>query len=808
MTISYEWLSAYLPEKIEPARLSKILTSIGLEVEKMEKHSGHHQNFEGLVVGEIMGLSKHPNADKLSITKVNIGQENLLTIICGASNVALTQKVVVARPGTILFPFNKDSFSIKTSKIRGEISEGMLCAEDEIGISANHDGIIVLPADAIPGTSIDNYFKKEQEDWIIEIGLTPNRMDAMSHIGVAKDVCAYLSHHGKKEAKVILPYQNAFKPDIAEPLIEAVMENTTDCLRYTCTLIEDVKVQESPEWLQSRLKAISLHPINNIVDITNFILHETGQPLHAFDHTEIKGDKVIIKNVAAGTPFTTLDGKERILNHEDLMICNAEAPICIAGVFGGMNSGITKNTKSVLLESAFFSPSAIRKTSTRLGLRTDAAMHFEKGVDISNTLQVLKRAALLIRELAGGKIHGLTDIYPTPIAKKEIALKYQYLKKISGKNYHPESIKKILENLEFEIVKEIGDTLWVAVPFSKMDILQPADIVEEIIRIDGLDQIEIPDTITISPASNEHSLSENMDEKLSAFFASQGFHEIVTNSLTNSNYFSKEDLAVVAKPYNSISKDLDILKPEMLPTALEAISFNLKRKMKDLKLFEKGKTYAQSGMRFIETPHFCVYVTGTNSPGSWLEKQKEVDFYYIKGLANAALQLIGINDFQISAPKKSDYGTIYEILNNQNILGFINQVEESYLQKFEINQTVFCIDLFPERLLEKIKEKKFVFTEITKFPTAIRDLAILSDEKILFIEIESAIKSLQLAHLQEIHLFDVFRSEKLGAGKKSFAISLAFNNPEKTLTDEEIDMDVQRIIAAIETKTGSEIRKS
>lgn len=808
MTISYEWLSSYLPEKVEPARLSRILTAIGLEVEKMEKPQQTGQNFDGLIVGEITALSKHPNADKLSITKVNIGQEKELTIVCGASNVALAQKVVVAQPGTTLYPFQQESFRIKTTKIRGEKSEGMLCAEDEIGVSDKHDGIIVLPADAIPGSTIDAYFDSDSTDWIYEIGLTPNRMDAMSHTGVAKDVCAYLTHHSKKEAKAILPYPAHFKPDITDPVIDVHVENSADCLRYTCVLISEVTVKESPEWLQKRLKAIGLHPINNIVDITNFILHETGQPLHAFDSSEIKGDKIIVGNVTAGTHFITLDGKDRELDKADLMIKNVEEPICIAGVFGGLHSGITQNTKAVLLESAFFSPSAIRKTSTRHGLRTDAAMHFEKGVDISNTLQVLKRAALLIQEIAGGLIHGLTDIYPTPVAKKEIALKYQYLKKISGKNYHPESIKKILESLEFELVKEVGDSLWVAVPLSKMDILHPADLVEEIIRIDGLDQIEIPDTITITPAPDENRFSENLEEKLSTYLAANGFYEIVTNSLTNSQYFTKAQLANVAKPYNSISKDLDVLRPEMLPTALETISFNLKRKLKNLKLFEKGKTYAIAGNAFQETSHFCIYITGSVTSDDWLDKPKDVDFFYAKGLAFATLPFLGIKDVNLKAPQQVDHGLQYAIYSGQKLIGTILQVEPGYLQQFEIAQPVYCIDWLLENLLAEAKEHKIVFSEISKFPTAMRDLAILSDENILFTDIESAIDDLSLEYLRGVHLFDVFRSEKLGTGKKSFAISLAFNNPEKTLTDEEIDKSVQRIINVIENKTGSEIRKS
>lgn len=808
MIISYEWLCDYLPEKTEPEKLSKILTSVGLEVEQLVQQGSDEKKLNGLVVGQIIEVKKHPDSDHLFITKVNVGSNNLLTIVCGAANTALHQKVVVAVPGSFISPIGKETFQIKKAKIRGEVSEGMLCAEDEIGISANHDGIIVLPDDAVPGMPVEQYFDKKEAGWIFEIGLTPNRMDAMSHIGVAKDICAWMSYHLKKTYKAVLPWQNKFKTDKENDTIDVQVENNSSCPRYSCVSISGVTVEASPEWLQKKLLSIGLHPINNIVDITNFILHESGQPLHAFDRDAIKGKKVIIRNAKEGETFISLDGKERKSSHEDLLICNAENPMCIAGVFGGIESGVQKHTKNIFLESAFFSPEAIRKTATRLGLRTDAAIHFEKGVDISNTVNVLKRAALLIQEIAGGKISTVTDIYPNPKPKIEIELTFRYLKKITGKNYHPESVKKILESLEFELIKEGADSLWVAPPYSKMDILLPADVVEEILRIDGLDEVQIPGTITFSPAFNESLLSENLVNKLANFFVAQGFNEIVTNSLTNAMYFSEDEIKHAAQPLNSLSNELNILKPQMLPTALEAISFNLKRKMQDIKFFEKGKTYSHPGKKYNETEHFCVYISGMEMPGDWQKKEKQADFYFTKGLATAACNLCGIKNIHIGNSKNEDLGVVFDIDSGKINLGKIILVNGNYLKKFEITQPVYCIDLLLSHVLETVIKQSVTFSEIPKYPTASRDLAVLTGEQTSYGQVEEAVLKLGISTLQQIHLFDIFRSEKLGAEKKSFAMSFTFGDPEKTMTDTIIDKNMQQIIQAIELQTASEIRKS
>ena len=593
MTISYNWLSEYLPtgqagipEKIDPEKLSKILTSIGLEVESLEKYEELKGGLQGLVIGEVLECSKHPDADKLSLTKVNIGSVEPLQIVCGAPNVAVGQKVVVATVGATIYPTNGEPMTMKKAKIRGVESFGMICAEDEIGLTDNHAGIMVLPASTKVGMAAAEYFGA-YSDFIFEIGLTPNRMDAMSHLGVAKDVCAYLSHHNKKDTFVKSPFKNVFKPDHHGLNISVTIENKDACQRYAGVSLQGVTVAEGPKWLQQKLKSIGLRPINNIVDITNFILHETGQPLHAFDADMITGKKIIVKNFAEGTPFVTLDEKERKLSAEDLMIANAEEGMCIAGVYGGLRSGVKSTTKNIFLESAWFNPVNIRKTSFRHGLRTDAATRFEKGVDISNTVNVLKRAALMIKEIAGGTIASdVVDVYPNLKPRTEVVLKYHYLKKLSGKNYHGDAIKNILNALGFGIIKEGMDDIHVSVPYSKPDITIPADIVEEIMRIDGLDNIEIPSAINISPAVETLERENACKEKIAANLIGAGFHEIFTNSITNSAYYNENVLQTSVKMINSLSAGLNIMRPSMMETGLESVSYNLNRKNNDLQFFE------------------------------------------------------------------------------------------------------------------------------------------------------------------------------------------------------------------------------
>lgn len=808
MTISYNWLNEYLPEIIEPERLSKILTSVGLEVESLEHYENLKGGLNGLVVGEVLECEQHPNADKLKITKVDIANGKGLQIVCGASNVAVGQKVIVATVGSTIYPFNGDAISIKAAKIRGTESSGMICAEDEIGLSDDHGGIIVLPGETKTGTPAAEVYKI-YTDWIYEIGLTPNRMDAMSHLGVAKDVCAYLSHHTRKKAKPKYPNSNGFKIKESSDSIKVSIENKEACQRYCGVSIRGITVKESPEWLQNRLKSISVRPINNIVDITNFILHETGQPLHAFDEDEIAGRKITVKNLAEGTVFKTLDDKDRILTSEDLVICNEENGMCIAGIFGGIKSGIKESTTNVFLESAWFNPVAIRRSSLHHGLRTDAATRFEKNVDISNCLNVLKRAALMIKEIAGGEMTGeVADVYPAPKEKTKVALKNHYLKKLSGKNYHPDSIKNILESLGFEIVRDGIDELLVAVPFSNADISLPADIVEEIIRIDGIDNIEIPSSVTLSPAVEELITKEKLRDKISEFLVGNGFNEILTNSITNSAYYSDEILSKSVKMINNLSAELNTLRPSMLETALESIAYNINRRSFNLSFFEFGKTYALTGPnQYLEKEHISILITGNDNTGGWRAKSKKLDFYSLKGLVAPLLALAGITIFQITEAVNEENGIKYNIHHKNISLGFMQSISPKYLQQFDIKQPVFFLDLDFSAIL-KLQEKNLVtYKEISKFPFVGRDLAMVIDKTFAYSHIESGIRKINLPKLLDIKLFDVFESEKLGPGKKSMAINFIFGDDEKTLTDKEIEGMLQKIITMLEKELNAEIRK-
>lgn len=806
MTISYKWLSEYLPVSIEPERLSKILTSIGLEVERMETFEEVKGGLKGLIIGEVLQAEQHPNADKLKLTKVNVGNGEPLQIVCGAPNVAAGQKVIVATVGTTIYPTTGDPLTMKVAKIRGVESYGMICAEDEIGLGSSHAGIMVLPGDVRVGQRADEYFNP-YSDVIYEIGLTPNRMDAMSHWGVARDVCAYLTHHDKKELKPVLP-QTAFKVDKATLPVSVSIENKQACKRYSGVCIAGVKVQESPKWLQERLKSIGLRPINNIVDITNFIQHETGQPLHAFDYDQIKDHTVVVKTLAEGSSFVTLDEKERKLNAEDLMICDSKEPMCIAGVFGGLHSGVTEKTTNIFLESAYFDPIFIRKTSFRHGLRTDAATRFEKGIDISNTVNVAKRAAMLMKEIAGGIIASeIVDVYPDPEPKKEVSLKYHYLKKLSGKNYHPDTVKKILEALGFTVARESVDAITLEVPYHKPDISLPADIVEEILRIDGLDSIEIPTTISISPSIEANYRAEVLKEKTSDILAGLGFTEILTNSITNSAYFSDEELKTTVRLLNNLSNELNIMRPSMLHTALEVVSFNINRKNNNLKFFEFGKTYSTTGVgQYNEANHLCLYLAGRLNENHWKEKAKTSDIYYLKGVAEALLSNLGVSYDGFETINTNELQSGLSIgVNGEKILE-LGRVHTGLASKFDIKQPVFFADFYWDVIL-KYAGKQVQFKEIPKYPSVERDLAMVVPKSMKYKEISERIDKLRLNKLKDVKLFDVFESEKLGKDKKSMAVNFTFLDEEKTLTDKEIDSWMSKIMTTLEKELNAEIRK-
>ena len=805
MTISYNWLSDYLPLRIEPERLSRILTSIGLEVEKMEAFEEVKGGLKGLVLGEVLEVQQHPNADKLKLTKVSVGGEPL-QIVCGAPNVAAGQKVVVATVGTTIYPTAGEPLTMKIAKIRGVESHGMICAEDEIGLGTSHAGIMVLPENAEPGTPAADYFKPFS-DVVYEIGLTPNRMDAMSHWGVARDVCAYLTHHDKTTARPVIP-DVAFGVDKPSLDITITVEDTEACKRYAGVCIAGVKVGPSPKWMQERLKAIGLRPINNIVDITNYIQHETGQPLHAFDYDQVGGKKVVVKTLPEGTPFTTLDEKERKLSGEDLMICDEKEPMCIAGVFGGLHSGVTESTTNIFLESAWFNPTSIRKTSFRHGLRTDAATRFEKGVDISNTANVLKRAALLIKEIAGGSIASdVLDVYPSPEPKKEVALPYQYLRKLSGKLYHPETVKAILESLQFTVVREGIDSIVLQVPHHKPDVSIPADVVEEILRIDGLDNIDIPSAITITPSVEEDYLGEQLKEKVSGVLTGVGFTEILTNSITNAAYFSEEELKGSVRLLNNLSSELNMLRPSMLQTALEVISFNLNRKNSNLRLFEFGKTYSTTGVgEYAEANHLCLYATGQLAENSWKGKSAPADLYYLKGVATALFTTLNIGGVSFEKGESKDFETSLVAFIGTEKVGEVGLVKRSLASQFDIKQQVLFADLYWDLLLQNASSR-VQFKEISKYPPVERDLAMVVPKSMQYGEIPEQINKLRIRQLQDVRLFDIFESEKLGRDKKSLAVNFTFLDEEKTLTDKEIDGWMNKIMSTLEKTLGAEIRK-
>ena len=824
MRISYNWLNEYLPALgglkngagvtgvvfespgiLPPEKLSNILTSVGLEVESMEKYEEFKGGLEGLIVGEVMDCIKHPEADKLTVTKVDTGNGELLQIVCGAPNVAPGQKVVVATIGTTIFPSTGEPVTMKKAKIRGIESEGMLCAEDEIGIGDSHNGIIILSEDSMKGTLLKDVLKAGS-DWIFEIGLTPNRIDAMSHIGVAKDVCAWLSLHDKRTYSVKYPSFAAFKSSSNTHPINVRIENSVACQRYSGVSISGVEVKDSPEWLQKRLKSIGVRPVNNIVDITNFVLHETGQPLHAFDLNNINNKGIMVKTLPENTPFVTLDGKERKLHKEDLMICDgAQNPMCFGGVFGGIGSGVTSETNNIFLESAWFDPSSIRRTSLRHGLRTDAAIRFEKGVDISNTIQVLKRATLLIMEVAGGKIASdIVDLYPNPNPKKEITLKNHYLKKISGKNYHADTVKNILQSLGFEILKEGMDDIRLAVPYSKPGIQLPADIIEEIMRIDGLDNVDIPTAITITPAIENLAFEEELKERTANSLAGLGFSEIFTNSITNSHYYTSEVLQSAIKIINSLSEELDIMRPSLLETGLECIQYNINRKNSDLLLFEFGKIYSQNSANYIESEQLAIFASGNKTNLGWRNPAEKSDLYYIKGVCERLFRSVGITNLSFAT---KDSETVLGLINDSEV-AILMEVNPVQLKSFSIKQPVFFANIDWEKVISISKKQSIAFQEIPKFPVVHRDLSLIVNKEISYSMVEKATAMASVSKLSSMKLFDVFESEKIGLEKKSFAINFTFWDNEKTLTDKEIDSMINKLVDTYEKELGAEIRKA
>jgi phenylalanyl-tRNA synthetase beta chain len=809
MKISYQWLKQYIniPETAE--EIGHVLTATGLEVESVESFETIKGGLKGLVIGEVLTCTKHPNADKLSITTVNVGNR-VLPIVCGASNVAAGQKVVVALPGTTVYPTKGESFIIKATKIRGEVSEGMICAEDEIGLGESHAGIMVLHTDAANGTPASVFFNVES-DYILEIGLTPNRADAASHIGVARDIKA------SKKRTLTLPSVESFKSDNKNLFIPVEVENVQACPRYSGITVSGVTLGESPDWLKNRLKSIGLSPINNIVDITNFVLHETGQPLHAFDADKITGKKVIVKTLPAGTKFKTLDDKDRTLSPHDLMICNSEEPMCIAGVFGGIKSGISATTKNIFLESACFSPDYIRKTGLHHQLKTDASFRFERGTDPNMTIYALKRATLLIKEIAGGSISSdIVDIYPTKIENRLIAVTDKNVNRLIGKSIAREEIFSILEALDISITDKHDTGFTVSVPPYRVDVTQEADVVEEILRIYGFNNIELSEIAGTDYLAEFPEKDINKFKRtLSSLLVGNGFYEILTNSLTNAAYQQKHNLSFSGSPIeilNKLSEEQGILRQTMLFTGLEVCGYNINRKQKDLKLYEFGKVYwknesgSETKNMYKEEERLALYLTGNFETENWQNKVRSVTYF---DLAQQVVQLLEKSSVESIKQEKLidplfDYGML--LIKGTKEVGKLGKVKTALTKDFGIKQEIFYADL-STALLFKSANPKFVVQDVPKFPEVRRDLSLVVDKQVTFDEIRALVLTTEKKLIKEIIAFDVYEGDKIPAGKKAYAVGFTLLDETKTLTDAEIDKVMTRLMGAIEIKMGAVIRK-
>lgn len=811
MKVSYNSLKEILDFDLSPEALAEVLTDTGLEIEGIQTYNGLGNGMEGLVVAKVESLEAHPDADKLQVAQVDAGLGELLQIVCGAPNIAVGQKVILATVNTVLYPEKGEAFKIKKSKIRGVESFGMICAEDEIGLGEGHAGIKILE-DSVPiGKSIAEHFGIKK-DSILEIGLTPNRSDALGHIGVARDIAAALSFHNKEEYN-LKPLADCGRLTInnKECPVEVVLEDTKACPRYSGVVLEGLKVEESPVWLRQKLLALGVRPINNIVDITNLVLHEFGQPLHAFDMRAVKGNKIIVKTLAQDSLFTTLDEVERKLHSNDLMICNAEEAMCIAGVFGGIKSGVKTDTQSIFIESAHFEAIGIRKTANRHLLRTDAAQKYEKSTDPEITLKALARAIQLISEIAGGKINGtVCDYYPTKIERAKVDLEFSYLNKILGVEIEKDAVKSILQKLDIEIVIEKKDLLSLSVPAYRADVKRPADIAEEIIRIYGLNNILISDRMTASLSYTQKPDADALQRKLSEFFRGKGFNEMVNNSITQSAYYQKlksTDEPYLVKVLKSSNSELDTLRSNMLYPVLERMAFNLNRKNKNLKFFEFGQVYAQKEvLEFTEKAHLILAACGNVNEESWVQDELNIDFYYLKPLLQHVLDYLPNQCNVVPLENDANYALGLEyLLEGKNIakLGLIN---EDVCDFFGIDTPIVVADINWSAIREFLVESVVQFKDLPKYPAVRRDLALLVNKEISFAEIEQIANEEAKPLLKRVNLFDIYADKKLGDNKKSYAVSFLFRDNKKTLTDKAIDRLMTNLIKRYETELSAQLR--
>ena len=820
MNISYNWLKEYVDFTLTPDEVAAALTSIGLETGSVEEVQTIKGGLEGIVIGEVLTCEPHPNSDHMHVTTVNLGEGDPVQIVCGAANVSAGQKVVVATLGTKLYD-GDECFTIKKSKLRGVESNGMICAEDEIGLGTNHEGIIVLPADAVPGTLAKDYYNIKS-DYVLEVDITPNRADACSHYGVARDLYAYLLQNGY-ETSLRRPSDEAFAVDNNELPIAIEVKSTLACPRYAGVTIKGVTVKESPEWLKDKLNTIGLRPINNIVDITNYILHAYGQPLHCFDADKVKGGRVVVQTLAEGTPFVTLDGVERKLNENDLMICNAEEAMCLAGVFGGLESGTTEETKNVFIESAYFNPTSIRKSARRHGLNTDASFRFERGIDPNITIYALKQAALLIKELAGGTVSmDIVDVYPNPIADFKVELKYDYVNSLIGKEIPADTVKSIVASLEMKIEGETAEGITLSIPPYRVDVQRPCDVVEDILRIYGYNNVEIPLALKSSlTTKNKEDRSHRLQQLVAEQLVGCGFNEILNNSLTKAAYYDGNETyrpENLVNLMNPLSNDLNVMRQTLLFGGLESIAHNANRKSADLRFFEYGNCYYYSEEKkdaekvlacYSEDYHLGLWLTGKRVSGSWAHADEESSVYELKAYVENIFARLGLNMRSLVVGNLTD-GIYSAALSYHTrggkLLATVGIVSKKLTKAFDIDNEVYYADINWKNVLQAIKSVKVSYAELSKFPSVKRDLALLLDKNVQFADIERIAYECERKLLKAVELFDVYEGKNLEPGKKSYAISFILQDEEKTLNDKQIDKIMSKLIFSYEKQLGAKLR--
>jgi len=815
MKISYNWLKQYIPLDLAPEKVSDILTNIGLEVEGLETFQSVRGGLEGVVIGEVLTCDKHPNADKLTLCKVNLGADETVQIVCGANNVEAGQKVPVATVGTTLYP-DETGFTLKKTKIRGELSMGMICAEDELGLGTSHEGIMVLDPSAVPGSPAAEYFKIEN-DSVFEIGLTPNRIDGASHLGVARDLVAYLKQTSSIEMN--RPSLEEFKTDNSELTIPIEVDEPAGCKRYSGLTIKGLSVKESPGWLQNRLRSIGLTPINNVVDITNFVLQETGQPLHAFDAAEIKGSKVIVRTMPPGTTFVTLDEQERKLLDTDLMICNTEEGMCIAGVFGGIKSGVSESTTDIFLESACFDPVYVRKTAKHHMLNTDASFRFERGSDPNMTVWALKRAAMLIKEIAGGSISSeVIDVYPEPVEDFRVEISFAHVNRLIGNELDPANIRSILESLEIVVEKEDEIGMVLRVPPYRVDVQREADVIEEILRIYGFNRVEIGSGLRSTLSYSEKPDKEKVINMTSDLLTAHGFYEMKSNSLTRASYYDsdeKQDQGAV-RLFNPLSQDLAVMRKNLLYGGLEAIAYNINRKNPDLKLYEFGSCYYQDPdaegenilNRFDEQLRMGIFLSGHSLAGNWVQKAEASSYYILKSHVESILVKLGIDPFSLETQgsENPDYSEGQVYLVKGTALVEFGLIQASMLKKFDIDQQVYAAEFNWDLVLKILTNHKILFSPLPRFQVVVRDFSMILDKQVTFESLRKLAFKTERKLLKNVTLFDVYDGEKIEKGKKSYALSFTLLDENKTLTDKQIDKAMMGLARAYEKEFAAIIR--